>query len=71
MRICRNADGVQGQKKLGIRPKPLFQPFVHTTCNGNLGHLFPKLPHLDTSVKSLHGFGHRCIKDDVHESKLA
>jgi len=39
--------------------------------NGFLGHLDPKLPHLNTSVKSRHGFGLKCIKDDVHESKLA
>jgi len=39
--------------------------------NGFLGHSDPKLPHLATSVKSLHGFDLRCNKDDFHESKLA
>jgi len=37
--------------------------------NGFLGHLGPRLPHLVTSVKSLHGFDLSCNKDDVHESK--
>jgi len=51
----------------------IYQPWVWAThlCNGFLGHLEPRLPHLATSVKSLHGFDLRCSKDDIHGSKSA
>jgi len=57
--------------------KPASWPGRHLTSvrpwceryNGFLGHLDPRLPHLVTSVKSLHGFDLRCNKDYVHESK--